>query len=556
MLNKLFRSRSGLQKEKKAAPEPIGDVVAQYEEKIRRGETPEPMLINRVGDVYRDLGRVDVAVRKYLEAAARYAENEAWTPAMQMARKAERLMRDRNVDIRPLRIETALVELRVALGRAEWLEATYAIDGLVSLLLPSDGAWIERLVELVDGEPTAPPEVGAALAKALTMLARPEMALDRLKYAHAQAVRLGHSAIAADLEQRIAQVEPSLETRSWRARMSTRVTASDSTPESFAEAGQSVAEAPTDSPRDAFESPGDFAIRANDAKEPGSASAGIESVQGDELLPPLDFVRDESTDSAREEISVDSGASSLDGPIGRPLPENLLAPQDEESIEDTLEIVPFEETDPSTAVPGSESRKLEEESTGLSPDVVGVQQPKTQPAESYISLESLRAKEDAPTSTRLVGQDARALASTEEEQVHELVRQFRDGIRQVVSVEDADTHYDLGLSFLQMGMYNEAVESLQLAIRSPGHRGRAIEALIEALLGRGDALLAYRAARTAREELEEPGQEALGLLYWQARAAEAMGRMTEASELYGEVCLRDVRFLDAHERLNRLEESA
>lgn len=225
-----------------------------------------------------------------------------------------------------------------------------------------------------------------------------------------------------------------------------------------------------------------------------------------------------------------------DVPIVLPdVPLRLLDDEEEEgaSIRETAERVRSRESGP------EEARGEEGASAG---DSAG-----------YVQLDDLLSTQKQwPRDTRFVGTDARSVGESEGDQVRELVRQLRQGIREVVPAEEADTYYELGLSFLQMGLYDDAVQAFQTAFRSPELRRRAIEGLAEALLGRGDALLAHRAVRTIREELEEPGEESLGLLYWQARAAEALGQKDEALELYTQVCLLDVRFADARERLERL----
>ena len=104
-----------------------------------------------------------------------------------------------------------------------------------------------------------------------------------------------------------------------------------------------------------------------------------------------------------------------------------------------------------------------------------------------------------------------------------------------------------------MEQWTPAVKAFQAAYRAKDFRRRAAEGLAQAFLGRGDALLAHRAIRVVlADETAADDPDVLGLLYWQARAAEALSRTSEAVDLYERVAVQDAQFLDALDRLKRL----
>lgn len=269
-------------------------------------------------------------------------------------------------------------------------------------------------------------------------------------------------------------------------------------------------------------------------------------------LPSFDEPAGPASPAQEPRPAAEPAAPSAPAPSAPPPAEPAREPAGIELPELPLRLIEDDEDDSLASEPLSEPH-TEELPVFIAEDgedlPVDVQAPAT---DDFVQLDELRRKQAAPADTRFVGTDARANADTDEAQVRDLVRQLRQGIRETVPTEEADTHYELGLSFLQMGLFDDAVESFQIAFRAPDLRRRAIEGLAEALLSRGDALLAHRAVRTAREELDEPGQDSIGLLYWQARAAEALERNDEALDLYAQVCLADVRFADAHSRLSEL----
>lgn len=159
-----------------------------------------------------------------------------------------------------------------------------------------------------------------------------------------------------------------------------------------------------------------------------------------------------------------------------------------------------------------------------------------------------------PREVRLVGTDAKRRAGAPGgEQVEDLIRQLREGLREQIPEEDADSHYELGVSFLSMKLYDQAVEAFQAAYRSPTMRARAAEGLAEALLEQGNAKLALRVVKMALDAIgEQDDAKCLGLLYWNARALEALGQGAEASELYERILVLNLTFRDTNERLETL----
>lgn len=85
--------------------------------------------------------------------------------------------------------------------------------------------------------------------------------------------------------------------------------------------------------------------------------------------------------------------------------------------------------------------------------------------DNYADIASILADID-----RLFDADsARALAS--------LVKEFQDGIKDAVAVDDYGTHYDLGIAYREMGLLREAVAEFTQVVSSPDHRIKAREML-------------------------------------------------------------------------------
>ena len=126
----------------------------------------------------------------------------------------------------------------------------------------------------------------------------------------------------------------------------------------------------------------------------------------------------------------------------------------------------------------------------------------------------------------------------------ELVDRFRKGVEDQVS-GDAESHYALGVSYLEMGLIDQAMESLRAAAESPELRGRATELVGRCLMDHGrfeEAASEFRAAL----EFPEVGRETgLGVRFELGLALEAGGRLDEALAEFERVYAAQPSYPDA-----------
>ncbi len=64
---------------------------------------------------------------------------------------------------------------------------------------------------------------------------------------------------------------------------------------------------------------------------------------------------------------------------------------------------------------------------------------------------------------------AKALAS--------IIREFQEGIDTAVPIDDYNTHYDLGIAYMEMGLYRESLSEFEQVLKSPDFRMKAREML-------------------------------------------------------------------------------
>ena len=58
-----------------------------------------------------------------------------------------------------------------------------------------------------------------------------------------------------------------------------------------------------------------------------------------------------------------------------------------------------------------------------------------------------------------------------------IIKEFKEGIANAVPIDDYNTHYDLGIAYLEMGLYREALTEFEQVLNSPDFRMKAREML-------------------------------------------------------------------------------
>jgi tetratricopeptide (TPR) repeat protein len=128
-----------------------------------------------------------------------------------------------------------------------------------------------------------------------------------------------------------------------------------------------------------------------------------------------------------------------------------------------------------------------------------------------------------------------------------------------VDESDADSHYDLGVAYLEMGLVDEAIAQFQKALRAepdPDRRVRAYESLGQGFMQRGEYETAIDSLRGALAESELGDAKLIGVLYLLGYASEHLGAWQDAEAYYRRVFVVDIQFRDVAERLRRAESMA
>jgi tetratricopeptide (TPR) repeat protein len=137
-----------------------------------------------------------------------------------------------------------------------------------------------------------------------------------------------------------------------------------------------------------------------------------------------------------------------------------------------------------------------------------------------------------------------------------VIADFRAAMIEILDLDDFQAHYDLGTTFMEMELFEEAAAEFEIAARGPDFALPSQEMLGYCFLRKGHIDLAIR---ELEKGLEVPGVDdlaKLGLLYNLGIACSVLDREQEAIEHFRRILEVAPDFRDTQARLERLVQSA
>jgi len=177
-------------------------------------------------------------------------------------------------------------------------------------------------------------------------------------------------------------------------------------------------------------------------------------------------------------------------------------------------------------------------------------EPEARP-EDFVDLGALVLDEEPVRDTRMRVEDEEP-SGDEERDFHDMLAQFKRGIEENISEDDAQAHYDLGVAFKEMGLLDEAIAEFQKALRSSSARLRTAEALGSCFFEKRQYSVAATVMRRAIDADPAGDEDKIGLLYSLGRCEEEQHRGNEALAYYQRVFALDINFQDVSQRLEQL----
>lgn len=143
-------------------------------------------------------------------------------------------------------------------------------------------------------------------------------------------------------------------------------------------------------------------------------------------------------------------------------------------------------------------------------------------------------------------------ANGEQVDVEEVFAKFKEGVAKQISVDDSDSHYNLGIAYKEMMLVDDAIREFEIAARDPKRECvcRSMIGMIHIERGNlNEAIEAFIAGLEA--PIKDPQQETV-LCYEIGAAYEAKKMLKEALSYYQKAMRRDPNYRDVQERVRRL----
>jgi tetratricopeptide (TPR) repeat protein len=121
---------------------------------------------------------------------------------------------------------------------------------------------------------------------------------------------------------------------------------------------------------------------------------------------------------------------------------------------------------------------------------------------------------------------------------------------------DYRSHYDLGMAYIEMALYTEAIREYQHAARSPQYQVKCLEMIGLCFIKQNQPQLAIRQLTKGLSLIGNESEESLGIKYNLGLAHEMIGDLANARTYFEDVYVVDVTFRDVSDKVRRLTDSS
>ncbi|MBI3398043.1 MAG: tetratricopeptide repeat protein [Deltaproteobacteria bacterium] len=134
----------------------------------------------------------------------------------------------------------------------------------------------------------------------------------------------------------------------------------------------------------------------------------------------------------------------------------------------------------------------------------------------------------------------------------ETLTEFKQGVEKQLSKENSETHYNLGIAYMEMELYNDAMREFKIALKDPSFEFDCYNRLGLSSMAKGNYQEAISNFLKGLKVGGRSDEERKGLMYELGLAYEASGNSHEAVEVFKSVYETDKTFREVASKVNRL----
>jgi len=138
--------------------------------------------------------------------------------------------------------------------------------------------------------------------------------------------------------------------------------------------------------------------------------------------------------------------------------------------------------------------------------------------------------------------------------LEEIIDEFKQGVQNSISGEDHESHYDLGMAYMEMGLYDEAIAEFRIAQKGGPMELKCLEMIALCLLEKNEAEDAVRELTRALELTGHGPDETISIRYNLGMALERLGNLDKALQYFEEVYLLNVDFFKVATKVRELKQ--
>lgn len=172
------------------------------------------------------------------------------------------------------------------------------------------------------------------------------------------------------------------------------------------------------------------------------------------------------------------------------------------------------------------------------------------------SMEAAEVQQEQPAESfvaEVIVQPPKPVAPEFSTDVTEIFEEFKKGLDAEVAAEDAETHYNLGIAYKEMGLVDDAIREFQTSRKDPQYTVNSLSMLGLCYMDKGMFSLAIDAFKNALNKIAVQDETYWSTKYDLAAAHEKNGEVDKAFEIFTEIYGWNSTFRQVDEKINLIK---